>query len=87
MLTSVRSVSSGGYVSILTNFPPLSLKDWSLPGQFLYNKFYVPEFVQRRKNAKEKKSFKLNLNSSLSLWDSSSEHITLNTSVSCGLAV
>lgn len=54
MLTSVCSVSSGGYVSILTNFPPLSLKDWSLPGQFLYNKFYVPEFVQRRKNAKEK---------------------------------
>lgn len=87
MLTSVRSVSSGGYGSILTNLPQLSLKDWSLPGQFLYNKFYVPEFVQRRKNAKEKTSFKLNLNSSLSLWDSSTKHIALNTSVSCGLAV
>lgn len=59
MLTSVRSVSSGGYVSILANFPPLSLKDWSLPGQFLYNKFYVPAFVQRRKNAKEKKIFQV----------------------------
>lgn len=54
MLASTSSVSSGGYVSIVTNFLPFSLKDRSLPGQFLYNKFYVSESVQNGENAKEK---------------------------------
>lgn len=54
MLTSASSVSSRGYVFIVTNLPPLSLKDRSLPGQFLCNKFYVFESVQKGENAKEK---------------------------------
>lgn len=66
MLTSASSVSSSGYISIVTNFPPLSLKDRSLPGQFLYNKFYVSESVPKGENAKEK-SLKLNLSNSLFL--------------------
>lgn len=66
MLTSASSVSSSGYIAILTKFPPLSLKDWSLPGQFLYNKFYVSESGQKGENAKEK-SLKLDLDDLLSL--------------------